>query len=392
MKRAFLLLALFVLLWQHAFSLSLNTNRNIAEKGQEVQFFGDCGDTVMVSAFEEARELFSEQAECVSGRFLMPMRVPMNLPYGVWRVVAQSPTEKKEASLEVSQSRESAFLLVVFHRPEKKEVRRKQEIEITVEITDSGKPVSGARVNFWGARGEKLQLKDAGNGFYNTEYEMPFDAEQGNFELAVAAEVESKGVFFGGESRAVLSVQNALVEIELLEPKKRGLGIGEKTVFSVSAMYNGIEKLNNPRVFLVAGDKNFEFRNDGERFFLQTSFDASFAGERMIKIVAFDAAGSFGEKEFVFVVQENPFRSFGIMLFVVIILAMALFLYWPFLRHSFWEKSEKKDLGKRREFIEKSIDSLKKRYYGGKIMDKSAYREKLAEMEKELREIGAKLN
>lgn len=382
----------FFLMLSSAFSLSLSVNRQSVEKGLEVQFFGDCSEQVAIEAFEGSKELFKESADCAAKKFVLAKRIPMSLPVGTWQIVAESAGEKETVFLEVKNSRESAFLLIVFQRPEGKNVQRKQEIEITAEVTDSGEPVANAVVNFWGAKGEKLQLKGEGNGFYSTKYEMPFDAKLGAFELVVSAEAEKKGAFLGGERSTELMVKKALIEIELLDPKHRNIGIGEKTRFVASALYNGSEQLNQPRVFLVVADYNFEFQREGSEFALTASFGNNLIGERQLKIVAFDGAGNTAVREYVFVLQENPFRAASILLFVGIIVLMALFLYWPFIRRAAAAGKEQKRLLKRKAQLEKNMDGLQQRYYAGRVKDKIFYRQKLVEIENELTEISTRLN
>lgn len=381
----------FCIFLQSSFALSISANRQAAEKGEEVQFFGACNDKVEITAFEGERELFSQTANCIANNYILAKIVPMNFPAGEWKIVAKSLDEKEQAFLEVRHSRESAFLLLVFQKPETKKFFRKQKAEITVEITDAGKPVENAVVNFWGANGKIMQLTSAGKGFYTAEHEIHFDERLGKFQLAVAAEAEKNGARFGGESSTEISVEKAVIEIELLEPKHRTIHIGEKTGFAAKALYNGTEGLIEPTLVLYIGDKNFLLEKENGLFSSTTQIEDRFRGKQVLKIVAIDSAGNTGEKSYNVVVQDNPLALISTLLIVGVVVLVALFLFWPIFLGIAGQKAEQKQLRKKRVFLEKNINELQKRYYEGRVKDKQYYKQKLSEMRQELTEANAKL-
>lgn len=386
-----LVLVFLACFFSSAFSLSIASNVSSIEKGQNLELQGKCSESVKLEAFQENKELFEESLECIKGNFLFSKNVAMNLPSGEWKIIAVSGKERSELLLEVKNSRESAFLTIVFQKPEQETIQRKSVLEIVVMVSDAGKKVENAVVHTWNADGKKILLENSGNGFYSAKFEIPFDAVLGEFELVIAAAAEKNGSFVGGETRRKLDVSNALILIELIEPKNRILGVNEGTNFVVSASYNDKTALAESKIFLVAADKNFVFRKQDNLFVLNASFGEELKGEREFRVVAFDSAGNNSAKSFQFVVQENQFRlSLAVLVFFAALIIL-LFLFWPAVKGFVFSKMQSKQLKKKKILLQKNLVDLQKRYYSGEIKDRQLYKKKASEIQSELSRIEAVL-
>lgn len=384
--KKFLALILFFSLFSLVTAF-IDENRTEFLKGETIHFSGLCPEgatEVSLSAAAQEKKIFSFDLNCLEGKFSFDYNISFLDPEGEWTLALDS----EERKLTVSPSRESQYLVIRFLSPTLT-LERTQDINIIVEITDKGLPLLDGNVVSWDIQGNKLRLAHKGQGAYIVSTQIPFDAPLGAWNLVVTA--EKLGDSAGGESRQKVNVKEASILIEFIEPQVSVFGLDGEILVKVRAAYLNGEPLKDPAVTLYVDGESHGLKEAEESYYSTVYLPKEgVVGAQVLTVRVLDSAlnEEANSKEIVLVKDFSWYikRYYWLPLLVIGVFVAFYLVTKSALRR----RLETKNLKSRQKALEQRIKSLQEKYFSG-VMAKTAYRQELSKLEKELSEVKQEL-
>ncbi len=385
------LLALLLCLFGTVNALSIESNTGVYSKGETIQIFGGCDAGIAVSISSIGREISEENVRCINSGFDLNYLIGFSDPAGVWELKVTGETEDS-ITVKVNQARESKFYLVTFLSPSAETHPRGDEINISVRITDTGKPVETENVFTWFPNGRKQRLSPVGEGVYSIGYKIPLDEKLGMWKIYVTVEKETEQGIYGGENSAGTEIGTAPVLIEIIEPKARQFGAGSTVPLQIRANYEGGELPEQMTASVNDGINNFEMESQGGGIFtLNLKTEIGDIGIKRIRFTATDQYGNEGVSAIEITFAEDIIPVvLSVLPYIAVALVILLGIYYrvlPKLR----ERKSGKQLSKRRKELKKEMEELQKKYFNKGGISKESYDKKIAAMNSELNETEEKL-
>jgi hypothetical protein len=396
-QKALIITAAFLLLLPMLHSLSITADKGRYFKGDSVLIHGDCvvNDLLDVSAEAEEGTVFSVRTQCsLTGGFEIKRDADFLDPSGEWFLKVKSPKSEAKARIIISPKMESSFYLISFISPQPGSHHRTSAIELTVRVTDAGRPVADANVVTWLFEGTRQPLASRGNGVYSLESEIPFDAPLGKKMLTVVAKSRSGENIYGGENSISLQVEETTVDLELLSPAARNFDVTDDVVFEVMPYYASgrpADTFSGLAVSLLYGDAVLDFRKTEKgTYLLSYRPSQSDIGNRAFAITAEDSAGNTGRKAVNLTFGCSAvcvIKSYAVYVLVALVVLLSIFaVFYSKIRFYFELKRTRSGSAK----AERLIKELQKEYFGRGVMSASSYRKALASYKGRLTELRQK--
>ncbi len=230
------LLALLALMGSAA-ALSVQPDKSVYFIGQEMGVSGTCtsGQTVEVTALSDRAKAFTQTLPCDSeGKYSFFQTLSFQMPSGPWTLKALEGETVAEQEVEVKPTADSSHYLITFVSPAPVKHYKAEKLIISVKVSDSGEPVSGATVVFYDVSGNLNTLEESGAGVYSAEYTIPFNAPGGNWRLQAFAE-RTTDKPYGGSNTLVVGVDRAALQLEILAPSLPNFDLESEIPFTVKA-------------------------------------------------------------------------------------------------------------------------------------------------------------
>ncbi len=382
-KGSFVAGLLFVLLLLNVSAASISSDNDSYLKGGEIVFRGELeptqADTVVAKS--GLKTVFEETVKGRDdGTFGFVYHSNFLDPSGEWFVSLQESGVSTKVDVEAVP--DSAVFVITFASPIPGKYRRTEGVEISLKITYLGEELDFADAAIWGTDGKKLLLQRKGKGLYGLAYEMPYNAPLGDWLFLAVAQKDVNGGSFGGENSIHLSVVQAPIAINVIEPVFSSIEIEQVLRIVVKPLYFNGKAPAKASVFGKIGDYNLLFSPQPDGTFSAeyptTEFDA---GEVVVELLAVDDAGNSGKEKvnvvvggwFSWFVKKNwPFFVVGIVvaLFALIKLRSKL----------------KRSVGLAKLKREKAVEMAKLRklqedYFKIQVIDRSMFEERSSELE-----------
>ncbi len=354
---------------------------------------------ITVSAFNKGNKIFESKIRSdENGFFVLEERTSLIYPQGIWefQVLGEDKfenqgVEKKTAV--VTKEAGTIFLDVGFASDYSELYNRGNELKMLVNVSFDGEPVDNADVIALFPDGKKVDLKMVASGKYSFSYFIPFDFPLGEQTIIVNAEKKIGSVEYGGSNELNITVDNAQINVFLLEPLKQTVALGEELNFRIKLAYDNGKALNKAKVFVKLNDKNI-FVSEKEQGIFSFSYvvdndDLSDARQLLLSVEAVDAFGnrdSFsklfevtGELTLEYYFRENP------LLFLSVIFAFVfLIIVFIVIRN---RMNQLNSLLKRKKQLEKLKGDLQDKYFNLGSIGNEQYYSLLSKYSSELRDI-----
>jgi len=400
--QALIIAALLISMGGAADALTLKAERAGFEKGGTLNFSGTCDSGTVNSIKGETgrAKIFDEQLNCFDGKFDYSYLTNFNDPSGNWKITLYTPESETTAQVRVNLTPESAYYRVTFLSPAGFSFMRGQNVFVSVELTDSGTPVDGAKTGMFDVAGERISLKGEGGGIYDVNYVIPFDAGLGEWLLTVTAEKNDGGNVFGGEREIETEITQADFAFSIIEPSQKTYEQSDTIPFKAGIFYPGgrrLEKSGAEKVQLIAGDEKLDFEQNSEGEFI-LAYTPKKSGSQEMGIYVKDSAGNTSEEKISLVVSCSItcfLKLYGLAILVIILVAgVVLRLFYGRIRLSL----ELAGLKNEKQKTWQLIKDLQSEYFGKGVMPSSSYRSNLTsykarvmELEEKIKEIEKKL-
>ncbi|GEM_PF-2973784 len=295
-----------LLLAANAAALSASLDKTVFLKGEMLEISGTAKGTLKITALSNNKNLvFSEKVPLdENNNFAFSQEISFSDPKGSWTLALADSNESISREITVNPVRESEFFAISFLSPASTAFKRLERLELSVKITDAGRPVNGAWVEYWDMSGKRQRLKTTGDGMYGEFIELPIDTELKDRVIPITAFRQIGGKKYGGETSLKLKILPAAISLDVLEPRVNEYVIGKPITLKLLAKYDSGEPLLNQKlakVFIDNQEKDLNVIGNGLFFF---SFDP-LAGKKEakqveLKVTVEDSFGNTASKKLSF--------------------------------------------------------------------------------------------
>ncbi|MAG18240.1 MAG: hypothetical protein CL944_02080 [Candidatus Diapherotrites archaeon] len=377
-------------------ALTLKSGQTNYEKGSEIILSGSCdlGDMHRISAELGNKKIFDEQINCFSdGKFDFKYPTSFLDPSGNWRIKLFTPENETEIIVIVKPIPESAFYRITFLSPAGVAFKRGETIFISIEMTDSGEIVNDAQVVMYDVFGRKIYLKAEGNGIYDVNYGVPFNAPEEKWGLTVVAQKEDDGKLYGGERLLEIEILPASFIFQIIEPVNQTYEQSDKIPIKAKVTYsNGVSltQTNIEVAELRVGQEKipFEINSNGE---LILAYAPKETGNQIYRIYLKDNAGNESEHKIELIVTCSAtcmVKNYGlIVLVVVLVLGVVSKLFYTKINYSVQLLKLKNEKAKTTELIK----DLQREYFEKAVMPAKSYKSNMATYKSKLIELDEKI-
>lgn len=388
MKKIVLLFLLFFA--SSAFAIGFDLEKTVYEKQETIIISGICEQTITtrISAISDELEIFSSPIDCKEGSFVYEYPTSFLDHSGEWLITLTAKKEEISKEIFVKEKREGGFFLIRFLSPASGQYQRNQDLVFSVEVTDSGNFVTGAKVVTWGAKGEKLEFQNNGSGLYVLEYTVPLDAPRKEWKLEVLAQAEKTNGFFGGIGNLDLQIESAPIIIDVIEPNVSSFEQGDEISFDIKVTYLSGKPLENATVFIELENNVLNLDQitlENYKGILKVPTNIFGAVDLQVNVT--DSALNESVKTIKLVIGCSItclIKQYGLFVAAIVLVALAIGRLF-YSRLSFKGKLDK--LQKEKMKINELIKDLQKDYFTKGIMPSSSYKKNLSEYKTRLIEV-----
>ena len=398
MKPRLLVFAAFLaLLAVSAAAVTVELDKSTYFKGQEMGVSGSCtaNETVEVSALLGKAKAFTQAVPCgADGKYSLFQTLSFSMPSGKWVVKAAEGAASDSKEAEVQPTKESDYYLITFVSPAPVKHYKTEALTISVKVTESGEPISGAGVVFYDAEGDLKPLEETGLGVYSAEYSLPYNAPGGNWFLYALAEKETDKKY-GGANSLVVGVDRADLQLEILEPSIQNFDLGTEIPFKVKAIYSGGKPIVNGTAWMEFNGAKTELQAlSSEEGVFTGGFKTKeeHIGSLTFNFVVQDGAQNEGRKAVDMVVTVDRFALFikNNWLYLVIgLLAAGTAIYVSYSKVR--GRLDRKSLLAERAKLREAVRKIQTDYFDKMVIDKNTFKKRLGEAEARLIEIDKSL-
>lgn len=381
MKKLFLALFI-VLLSASAFSMSIKPEKSSYGKGEEIIFSGSCDQGLQhsIKAESEGKQVFDSPIECQADKFVFIHQSTFLDPSGNWEVTLSTERSSAKTFVNVEPVPKSAYYRITFLSPAEFSFERGSDVFISADISDAGTPVVGADAIMYDVFGRRIQLRDEGNGVYDLNYLVPFDAPLGDWSLLVETQKGKGTEMSGGERNIATKIIPARFSFSIVEPRLQTYEESDQIPFKALITYGDGTPLDESkalRVELIADNQRHGLQSSGNGEW-STPYNPDSSGSKAFSISAEDSAGNLGETSVSLVITCPAtclLKKFGLPAIVIALVAGVVF-------RLFYSRTRSRvQLMRLKAEHEKTIDlikSLQRDYFGKGVMPTSSYRTNLA--------------
>lgn len=250
--------------------LTLATDDQMYEKSQIIMVTGMCmdihgkpvaTDVDLVISHDNSPLLKKEFTTDTSGVFTQAYHTSLVDPEGNWTISAQASdtnnnTGSSARTITVMQPEMEHLLRVIFESPSPGTYQRGDVIVITVRVLQGDEPVDGATVRALSPNGESISLQAMVDGMYSRKYTLDWDDPLGVWKLEVTASGLVEGISYSGSQSIITKINDAPIDIKVLEPTRSSFAVGESVPVKVRVAYTTGDPVKDPTITaLIAGQE-----------------------------------------------------------------------------------------------------------------------------------------
>ncbi|MEW6295009.1 MAG: hypothetical protein AB1467_01795 [Candidatus Diapherotrites archaeon] len=320
-------------------SLTIQTDNKTYFKGDQIKIEGQAVEfaELNITGTKGNKEIRSLKAgPGIKEFYSFTYNISCLDPEGEWLLTVRDANTTETKKIYVSSSPEPGknycqFLKIKFLSPSSTTYIRTSSLNISVEITDAGIPVSNAEAYYWDLEGRKNRLSFVGNGIYSLRdlnYYIKPDALTGQAEITVIAQALVSDKFHGGEQSLPINIEPAAIDLEIRKPIGNDFIYGSPIRIELDAVYPDGSSPKNATVKFSYGKEQDIDLNKTKGFYWAEIASYNLKNELLtIEIRAGDQFGNKGKTTlnlnplgyWYFILQQNAIFFIFPALFIIYI-------------------------------------------------------------------------
>ncbi len=374
------------------FALTLEVDKKVYMKGETINITGnsEADQSVMVSIDNGDRNIYSKQVQ--GGDFLLEYDVSPLDPQGVWHITASTDIGMETATIAVRPSQEGAYYLVRFTSPPYEGVKylRTDTLPISVSVTDSSKPLSGAKAVAWIGK-KRIELRETSDGNYRGDYIIPTDEELGFMELYAIVEKVSEGISYGGEKSTRVHISQVSINVEFLSPTTTTYKNGETVSVEANITYSTGVRVTESVINADANGAVFQMAKNGDIYTGKYRIREEDQGILRISLNVQDNAGNKGYAYKNLEIKGYTEQAIAEYYWYIAVLAVVIIAVMIFLVRKYMRGSNLTNLRKEKEDLIAMEKALQEDYIKKGLMDRGSFEKRMSVYESRIAEIDEKI-
>ncbi|PIN98097.1 MAG: hypothetical protein COT90_05810 [Candidatus Diapherotrites archaeon CG10_big_fil_rev_8_21_14_0_10_31_34] len=396
----------FIVKVDPSLEMNFSIDKNIYVLGEIIHFEGiltkrekPLSTVITISAFNKGEKIFESKTRSdKNGFFEWDERTSLIYSQGNWGFevsgldVFQNEGLGKTTAI-VSKEAGTIFMDVVFASDYDKLFNRGNEIKLLVDVLFDKKPIDDADVIALFPDGKQVDLKMVASGKYSLSYFLPFDFPLGEQTILINAEKKIGSIKYGGSNELKVTIDNAKINVFLLQPTKQTVVLGEELAFRIRLAYENAMPLTKAKILIRLNDKNIVATEKESGIFsfnyIVDTDDISESRQLLLNVQvsdAFDNTDSLnklfevtGELTLEYYFRENPLLFLSVIFAFVFIIIVIIVVRNRMNRLS--------ALNNRKKQLEKLKGDLQDKYFNLGAIGNEQYYSLLSKYSSELRDI-----
>ncbi|MCJ7719931.1 MAG: hypothetical protein MUO36_00480 [Candidatus Hadarchaeum sp.] len=225
-----------------------------------------------------------------------------------------------------SASPDNLTLTLVFLSPPENIIQsRGSTVTISLQVKEAGAIVEGASVSCRSPTNDNVPLTEGAPGTYSATYTIKWDDPTGDWRISAEAKKTVGGNTKAGGSYTIVDVRPAVLQLDLLSPSGREVGVGEQAEIKVRASYPDGTPVEGATVTLSApGHGNIVLTGEDNGVYESSAISFENAGGQLISLTVADANGNAGSGSYVLNITPPPLPSGVIYLLALVAVGLAI--------------------------------------------------------------------
>ena len=305
-------------------TLTLTTDKENYQNGQKIQISGtvkSSGGTPVengVVAILFSRGEWSRRfgVGIDNGAYAENYIISFGDPDGTWAISVSAVDDNGNIgenydNIVVSLPPNTIYYTVDFLSPPKNVIQsRGSVVMLSLQVKEAGVLVEGADVSYRSPTNDNVPMTEGAPGTYSATYTLKWDDPTGDWCISAEAKKMVGDNLKAGGSYTIVDVRSAVLQLNLLSPSGRGLGVGEQAEIKVRASYPDGTPVEGATVTLnVPGHENIVLVGEDNGVYKSSAISFENAGGWLISLTVADASGNSGSKSYVFNIVPPPAPS-----------------------------------------------------------------------------------
>jgi len=321
-------------------TLTLNTDKGNYQNGEEIRIFGDVYGsdgitpvgsgvvTILFSCGEWSRRL---SVEIDDGFYEVYYTISFGDKEGTWEILASAVdgagnTGETSDTIVVSLPSNIYYTISFLFPPNTIMLPRGSAVMLSLQVKDMGGAlIGGADVSYRSPTNDDVPLLEGAPGTYSATYTLKWDDPTGDWCISAEATTMFGGNLKAGGTYTIVDVRPAVLQLDLLSPSERELGIGEQAEIEVRASYPDGTPVEGATVTLSAlGHNNIVLTGEGNGVYKSGAISFENAGGQLISLTVVDADNNHVSGNYVLNIVPAPLPSGVIFLLALVAVVLAI--------------------------------------------------------------------
>jgi len=267
-------------------SLTIQTDRNSYEKGQEIILTGTAKDPegnpvpsgTATITFSTHNWTDAIQSTITNGAYSARYYISFDKYEGQWNITVTAVDSLGHATstaatlaLTVTTPAVSHSYTVTILSPLPGQIYKRGEvITFTVNIAENAEKVRGATVTVLSPDGSTVSLTEISPGTYSAGHTLDVNSPTGNISVFVEGKSGENDMFKEGFNSLQITVVPTTLSLEILEPSGKNYEIGETIPITVQLLYPDGSPVEEGMISAITNGSNLVFKRIGDGIFSAT--------------------------------------------------------------------------------------------------------------------------
>jgi len=320
-------------------TLTLTTDKENYQNGQKIQISGAVKSSDGTPLENGVATIFFSRGEWSrrlgvgvnNGAYAENYIISFGDPEGTWAMSASAVDDngnigENSDNIVVSLPPNTIYYTVDLLSPPKNIIQsRGSAIMLSLQVKEAGAIVEGASVSYRSPTNDNVPLAEGAPGTYSAIYTIKWDDPTGDWCISAEAKKMVGDNLKAGGSYTIVDVRPAVLQLDLLSPSGRELGVGEQAEIKVRASYPDGTPVEGATVTLNSpGYENIVLTGEDNGVYKSGAISFENAGGWLISLTVADANGNAGSRSYVFNIVPAPLPSGAIYLLALVVVGLAI--------------------------------------------------------------------
>jgi hypothetical protein len=367
--------------------INLQTDNETYVKGQSLRIFGTITNISYNTAVASSLYLMIQQGDWMRSTTISLTGFSFDYSYGssfgdpegVWNITVEVQMENQT----IRSSKNITVLLpsdivrynVIWFSPSNDSIYyRGSKMHLSVFVTQNNIGVSNASTFCVFPSLEKVQLTEIKQGYYESEYTIPYESREGTWSISVESITRNGSSVYAGGNNIVIHIVPVPLSVDVMGSLSHEYLLGNPIQLSIIIQYVGGQSVNNATVTTQIANETYLLQNQGEGLYqIDVTKIIKTPGSYHMSFIASDPFGNSGTSTYILSLVEpttSPIPILQIIGALILLLCVFVLVYFINQQHILLRK---KDLQNEIEELENLRNETALKYYTKGTITRQTY-------------------